>query len=331
MRIIVFFICLFSWVCTLAFEDNSINANKNPISNVDGSFSFIIAGHIYGSPTSNSNYPSESFTGFLAELNKINPSFVMLLGDNYKVQDSLSVLNFEKSILQKINSPVFNTIGNHDLADIHSKDRQNYEVYHQHFGSESFYSFMFEHSLFIVLDSELYLTKAKSNGSIMGKQLAFLSNELNKVESGKVKNVFVCVHKEINLWTDNNYLSEVAPLFKSLDSKGVSAYLLSGDMEKFSNDLYMIKDTECGVTYLHTHISDSETDKIIRIDVSENGEVNVVPISLTGNPALDIDSYSEIRSISNFSLRKTVFVAFVVLVLIAILFILRRKAVRSSR
>lgn len=256
-------------------------------------FSFVVAGHLYGSPTSTSLFPSSHIISFTEEINELKPTFVMLLGDNYRQQDNSRIVNFKNSFLDKVSFPVFNAVGNHDLADEKSENNQNYAVYRELFGNETYYSFQRSNSLFIILDSEQYLENGKSNGSIKGEQLTFLRNEISQLQPS-IKNVFICVHKELNLWSDNNYESEIKPLFKSKSLKDVSVYILSGDMEKFSNDLYVVNDDN--VTYVHTHISDSENDKFLLCEVSREGEVAFVPISLTKEEVGNIDEYSEIKS-----------------------------------
>ena len=61
-------------------------------------YSFLIAGHLYGSPGSPSVYPSASFLANIDMINQNNASFFVLLGDNYQFGQPNYVDNFKSSV-----------------------------------------------------------------------------------------------------------------------------------------------------------------------------------------------------------------------------------------
>ena len=277
---------------------NTIN-NKQIIIDNQSNFSFIVAGHIYGAP-SLSIFPSPSITSNIDKINSLNASFLLLLGDNYRQLGELHVSPFKTTFLNKLKMPVFNAVGNHDLTPNYKTDyyKQDYLAYKEHFGQKkhqkTYYSFVINSSLFIILDSELSLIDGKSNGSIKGEQLDFLKKVLDKhlTLNTSIKNIFIGAHKELNKWKGNNFHAEIAQLFYKANSSGVEIFMLSGDMSKAKADLYIKKDLKPNITYIHTHLTDGMNDKILQFTVSTDGLVKITVISLTGLTVNHINDYS---------------------------------------
>ena len=260
--IYIFFIIIshtiFGYTDTVSNTINQINLS--PVNSSSG-FSFLVAGHAYGHP-SESIYPSQSLINYSDSINSSNAYFLMLLGDNYRLANELNITTFKQSFLNKIKIPVFNAVGNHDIYP------SNYTLYKEHFTEKTYYSFIINSSLFIVLDTELEINNGLTNGSITGDQLLFLKETLNQfseMDSFKTKNIFIFTHKELNLYEDNNYEKEVMPLVNAIATKQCNVYVLSGDMKKSKNELYTIQDKNSYLQYIHTHLSDNKKDKILNI------------------------------------------------------------------
>ena len=273
---------------------NTINNFYLPIDKNQSAFSFYVAGHVYGNP-SKSIFPSMGLMNYIEKINSSDASFFILLGDNYRKADSLNITTFKHEILNKIQIPDFNAIGNHDIDN---KKKQDYPTYKKHFTKNTYYSFIIKSSAFIILDTELHTKNGFTDGSITGKQLSFLKktlNEFNALKCNVTKNVFICAHKELNLFEDNNYHKVVKPMLADLANNGVNIYILSGDMESYSTDLYMTNDEIPNITYIHTHIPDNKDDKILKFEILENGAVNIIPKSLYDFPVKSVSSFTKVR------------------------------------
>ena len=254
---------------------NSNSLNNKELKTSKG-FSFLVTGHSYGCP-SKSIYPSFGLVNSIPRLNALEPSFFLMLGDNVRVLDSLNIAKFKDVFLSKLEMPVFNAVGNHDLLS--SSNRKDYKMYHDLFCKQTYYSYVVNNSLFIVLDSEI------SNGNIDGKQLVFLKNVLGseKTENGSMKNIFICSHKILEKWKGTNFDLEIRPLLSSLmDSSEINVYMLSGDLTYASSDLYSYVDSLSKIRFIHSHLVDNKDDKILKFEITEDGEVAISPISLSG-------------------------------------------------
>ena len=88
--------------------------------------------------------------------------------------------------------PVFITRGNHE-----GSDPQSEKIFREQTrlkSSEFYYSYTVYNTRFIICDTEIEGTE----GSIVGKQLEWLTNELNKAENNdSITNIFVCFHRPI--------------------------------------------------------------------------------------------------------------------------------------
>lgn len=244
-----------------------------------------MAGHIYGNP-SESIYPSSSLLHNINKINKLEPSFFMLLGDNYRLLDSVNVLKFKSTLINRLEMPVFNALGNHDLL---TKNKlKDYKKYKYFFPGLTYYSYTIHTSLFIVLDTEKSNGDTHSYGNIEGKQLEFLKKEL---QQQNINNIFICAHRDLK--HSPNFKKDLAPLFSSTASSGIQIYLLSGDMHEAPSNLYIEKDSLTNFTHVHLHIEDNIEDKILQFHISSSGKVTIIPISLEGTPLESISFYTK--------------------------------------
>ena len=173
-------------MCLVA-RDTTFSINNIELSSTikNQNFSFLIAGHAYGSQ-SQSVYPCQSLTQNIEKINSDSSEFMILLGDNFRIADSINIALFKSSFLNKLNIPVFNALGNHDV-NMRYKDefKQNYENYHKHFSSKTYYQFSINSSLFIILDTEMSEKDGRSNGTISGSQLAFLQKTIRTFQNSE--------------------------------------------------------------------------------------------------------------------------------------------------
>lgn len=300
-KIIFSLIVLFCSIQCITYANNSCNSiNGICLSedSLENDFSFLVIGHAYGSQNK-SVFPAQSLIHGIELINDIHPDFMILLGDNFKKADSIHILYFKKLFLDKLSFPVWNAVGNHDLNTNDSNHERNYNTYNKHFTQKTYFSFDIKSSLFIVLDTELAIKNGQTNGTIAGSQKTFLFETINSFADKKQstqKNIFICSHQEINLNETNNYSSDIYPFLSKIADREINIYILSGDMGKRSNSLYSIEDKNGRIKYIHTHIADEIQDKILRINVKNNGSVHIFPVSLFNLPVGHIEDYSIINA-----------------------------------
>jgi len=300
-------------ICIIFFTSNAIGGIKSKISNKvldlqksPQTYSFIVAGHTYGSPGP-SMYPAASLLGSIDLFNSLKPDFMMLLGDVIQHQGYPPILGeletevFKDSLVNKLEFPVFNAPGNHDL-----RDRKSYK---KHFG-ETYFHFQKSSELYIVLDTDL------DPSSMIKPQVDFALNLIElAAEDKKIKNIFVFQHRviwafdnypinTINPWgndinsVSNNYEKFILPALNLL-AKKKNVYLLSGDLgigsfvpnkyPRESFDIFYQKYNN--ITYVATGLAENHKDKVIKVDVSSSGEVDFKLIPLFGSKIENIEKY----------------------------------------
>ena len=260
-------------------------------------FSFFVMGHIYGSPSSSSAFPSSTLLANIDMINSNNAKFIISMGDNFQKVEEKYIENFIMSTSSKIEIPLFNAVGNHDVI--------NRELYESYFGKTNI-DFIYGSNLFIILDSE------KDNGEIIGEQLNYLNNTLNyAIKTKKINNVFIISHKLIwcvnneelgvvyrNLNSNygyannNNFKDTVLPEIKRV-SKTKNIFMLSGDIGiEGSLPLFYHKDTKNNITYLATGIGDTKKDAILQITVPKDGApLTFKTVSLSGEKIEVLEHY----------------------------------------
>lgn len=152
----------------------------------------------------------EGFNKTIEEVNKLNPEFVLTGGDlifdalgvGYERADSL--FNIYTEMIKKFNSPVYNTIGNHDVFGWYEKSKVQRD--HKEFGKEmylnrigkTYYSFTHKGIKIFVLDSiEEIPEKGKYFGYINQEQIEWLKDELSKTDT----TTFIIISTHIPLVT----------------------------------------------------------------------------------------------------------------------------------
>lgn len=276
-----------------SYFNNSILNDRNEVKE----FSFLAAGHIYGSHN-NPLYPAASLLANIPVLNDSGADFMVLLGDVVQHSNNLNIRLLKNGFTSKLNFPIFNAPGNHDLL--------NRTLYIDNFG-ETFFSFQYSTSFFIFLDSVI------DQGRIEGEQLKFVTKKIDYCkESPQVKNIFIFSHHL--LWAIGNYpYSDIIPFtngrkgdhpkdattishiilpeLKCLTDKNV--YFVSGDIGcDWSLPFFYAKDNNPNITYLATGLGDTEKDMILKINVNEFGAVTFQLISLTAQKLNPVQDYN---------------------------------------
>ncbi len=263
-----------------------------------GTFSFFVAGHTYGS-LNQSVFPAASILAHVDKLNADSASFLMLLGDSYKKADSIHILNFKRCFIDKLKIPAFNALGNHEGYTSKGID---FQLYHDVFGVKPYFYFEHQNNLFVVLDSEQSIVQKDKASDFSENQTAFLHALMHpKIKDQQFQNAFFFVHRPLHLKQQALFFEQLKPLLRVLNEQNISVYTFSGDMAAQTTDLYAVKDTIFNLTYVHTHITDGPDDKMLKVQVSHDGSVQLLPISLTFQTPLSINQYTEVMSAENTS------------------------------
>jgi 3',5'-cyclic AMP phosphodiesterase CpdA len=139
---------------------------------------------------------TEGFNKAIEIINKINPEFVITGGDlifdalavSYERADNLFKLYLNTT--KKINAPVYNTIGNHDVFGWYEKskvprDQKEFgKLMYQNRLGKTYYSFTHKNIKVFILDSiEEIPEKGKYYGFINQDQINWLKDELSKTDT----------------------------------------------------------------------------------------------------------------------------------------------------
>ena len=182
---------------------NSLN-NKKIIN--DKTLNFVFLGHLRDE--AQWNFPSYRTERFLKELNQKNLSFLILLGDSF-YEPNRSNIDKLKKIVNELNFPVFQSIGNHETYLYSVKDYNketnlenldkfkiyNKEFYEQNFGKTNSF-FEISNNCFFILDFE---------NKIIGITEKIEKKFFEKIEycskKNQIKNIFLFSHRLI--WAHN--------------------------------------------------------------------------------------------------------------------------------
>ena len=290
---------LFSLFSSLLLAEQQVKSSLNNLTLYSKGerekYSFLVAGHIYGSHNK-SIYPAASILANISLLNNAGAGFMVLLGDIVQRISGFEIEALKNSFLMKLNFPVFNAPGNHDM--------KNRKLYEEYFG-KTFFSFQYSTELFIFLDTEI------SDGKLETGQLEFMIKNIEHCKkASRIKNIFVFSHRL--LWAignepynriipfvnyplahhnkANTISAIILPQLKSLAGKNV--YFVSGDVGCYwSLPLFYQEDTTSNITYVAVGIGDTKKDLICRVTVDKSGKVIFKPISLTGEKLDSIECY----------------------------------------
>jgi len=165
-------------------------------------FSFVFMTDIH---LENGRNAIEGFNKAIAKVNELEPDFVITggdlimdaLGQNFERADSL--YNMYDSVAAKINAPVYNTLGNHEVFGLYKKsgvspDNPLYgkELFKQRVHKDTYYSFDMKGWHFMVLDAIGFTPERTYYGHIDSSQLAWIKSDLSKLD--KETPIAISVH-----------------------------------------------------------------------------------------------------------------------------------------
>ncbi len=281
--------CFLFLFTTIAFAQ-VVGINKRPFpKDTDNVYSFLVSGHMHGDGSSNAGFPAATLLANLDSINNSNFNFFVSLGDLFKDLEN-DLPNYKKYFFNKLNIPLFNVVGNHDVSN---------GLYENLYG-KTYYSFAKQSELFIFLDAE------ESNSSIKGGQLVFLTALLDSATfNNKIKNIFIFSHRPI--WAEedallknvfkfntrsgsgNNYQKEILPLLNKIP-KTKSIFWCSGSMDTSPASFFYYKVPNTNLVLMQTAIRNQKKDATLVITVN-SGNIEMSPFSFTGDTLNKISSY----------------------------------------
>jgi hypothetical protein len=263
--------------------------NKRIVQDTAPDYSFIVSGHFHGSSASQSTFPASTLLANIDTLNALQPLFLMSLGDLFQDVNDTYIDHYQRSLFNKLKMPLFNSVGNHDLA--------NGNRYEKEYG-KSFFSFRCHAELFIVLNTEL------NDGSIKGEQLDMLKTALLNASKQSVQHIFIFSHRPVwaeehpqysKLFPENTHSRFGGPNFKKeiqpiLVQAGIPVYWISGSMGNGPASFFYDREASSGITYMQTAIRDLPRDAVLLVTVSA-GKISFQGISLTGEQLQPVKNY----------------------------------------
>jgi len=242
------------------------------------SYSFFIAGHTYGSPGVDNDGLHPAFKNkFDLIQSDGHIGFGVLTGDIVITGTEQNWNEVDNDIID-LGLPVYFAAGNHDMTDR--------VLFESRYG-QTFYSFVHQSDLFIVLDPNL------DEWNISDDQLQFLENALNS-EAQNVNNIFVFFHQVLWWEPDNiyqnvtlnslagradtiNFWNEIEPLFNGLPKP---VHMFAGDVGAFNTGSEFMYHKYENITLIASGMGGNVRDNIIIIDVHEDASVSYRLIAL---------------------------------------------------
>jgi len=260
-------------------------------------FKFMVIGHIYGTTIGEDREPSPTLLANIDKLNSLNLTMVVSLGDMVKHSEPEDFNILETKVLTKLKSPIFNTVGNHDLV--------NRELYENRYG-QTYYSFAVGPAQMIFLDTE------RVECQIDDVQSKMINNVVSSaLQNDAIKNIFIFMHKTLFFKNDNLFQKKLrmagpnvwdcygsesfSDIFETIikpASLTKPIYLFAGDVGAWGNlSPYYEKLENFPITLVMSGIGEEPNDSVILVNVSqENVELELMP--LTDTPMMSLESYN---------------------------------------
>jgi len=239
-------------------------------------FDFFVLGHLYGSPSIEDEMPAELLLKRLPDIVYASPDFMVSLGDMVYRKKRADFINLNEAFIQNLPFPLYNTPGNHDVAN----DRSLYEAY---FGSQTYFAKDYGSAHLIFLDTE------QVECGLDDPQLDMLQRELDiAINDVKTHFIFVFMHKTLvfqspelralhseqampNVW-DCQKKDGSNPLMENV-FKPAARYkpivIFAGDVGAWGNlTPYYQRDPWLPLTLVMTGLGDTPRDNVIRVHVS---------------------------------------------------------------
>ena len=267
-------------------QSSPFNGRQIPLPDSTGHYRFIVSGHFYGDGRSSVGFPVATLLGNLDTINALGASFMLSTGDLF--QDAKGDRSrYQRSLFEKLELPLFNAVGNHDLDGGRYQDL---------FGATSF-TFDVGTDRFVVLDTE------RDDSSLDDEQLNMLAHAANDAQ---LRKVFIISHRPV--WAEaeedygrlfpnntralagNNFRSAVYPILDRMAAHA-DIYWMAGSMGGNSPASIFFQPHARNITYLQSAIRGTRHDALLIADVGPDS-VRWSALSLTGQKLQPVAEYS---------------------------------------
>jgi len=269
--------------------------NSRPLPTNDDTLRFLVAGHIYGKPGDEEFHPALTLLSNIALLKEIEHDFMVFLGDTVWHPSEENFSDLEMFILDQMETPVFNAVGNHDVT--------KRDLYQDLYGS-SVYAFNYKNHLFVFLDTTLKYY------DLTPKQYSFILDTI-KEQPSNLKAVHLLMHHVLFLNENEIYGKQIIKpnegdgrslgflSFLENDltpiSKNVPIYIYAGDVGAFQGgnlSPFYKSIPDANIHLMATGIGNNQNDSILIVESDQSGEMQIQPLSLNGKEMNSIESYS---------------------------------------
>jgi hypothetical protein len=224
----------------------SDKATREPVE-----FDFFVVGHLYGSPSIDDHLPDKLLLQRLPEIITAKPDFMVSLGDVVYQKSQTDFSNLDATFLKKLPFPLYNTPGNHDIAN-------NPSLYESYFGKQTYFGQEYGPARLIFLNTELV------ECGLDEPQLEMLQQELNKaINDPETHFIFIFMHKTLVF-----QIPLMEKYFKPA-ARSKPVIIFAGDVGAWGNlSPYYQRDRWLPLTIVMTGLGDTSQDNIIRVQVA---------------------------------------------------------------
>jgi len=249
----------------------------------DTSYSFIVAGHAYGSHTAKNIGLHPALLNSLNSGYDSNAAFIVFTGDIVRKSTTESWQQVEDE-LSNYPLPYYYAMGNHDANEL------AWQVFENKFGS-TYYAFNSQSELFIVLNS------TEDERSVSSNQVEFLQDQINNA-GDTIRNIFIFFHEV--LWNSHekyigvisnsrsrydqmvdysNYWEEVHPMLSERADKNF--FLIAGDVGGNREAISAFYDTWDHITFVASGMGevDDENYLLVLVHTKDSVEFELVPLN----------------------------------------------------
>lgn len=250
--------------------------------NLETPYSFIVAGHTYGSHAGKNLglYPKFFNYLLLGEEFREEIDFLILTGDIVRTSD-LKSWNQTIGELGQLQTPFFLVMGNHDSSQIAT------EIFRDKYG-DTYYHFSAKDDLFIILNSQIEPL------SISQEQIDFTRDILSNNQD--VSRVFIFFHEL--LWNsddtyklvkansrsrydnlkDSNYWSQIHPLFR--DYPETNFFVVAGDVAGNLDAIEAFYDKRDNVSLIASGMGEIQNENFLKITVTQDDlQFRLIPLN----------------------------------------------------
>ncbi|MBK6882586.1 MAG: metallophosphoesterase [Flavobacteriales bacterium] len=276
MRALVILCC--SLVAPCAAQTSPYNGRSLVQPDSSGAYRLLIGGHFHGASSNVSGFPAATVLAGLDRINATRANAFLSTGDLFLDPDRDSA-RYVRSFFTKLDLPLFNAPGNHDLEGKAFREDARYPQV-----------------LRIGQDRIILLDTEKGDSRLKGAQLDVLRTLADSAGHWEHARVFIISHRPIwaeenarysELFAGNtrsllgtNFNADVLPLLQRI-AEHVQVFWISGSMAGRAPSSIFFQPEAENITYIQCAVRDELRDALLIADVSPAG-IEWSGLSLTG-------------------------------------------------